>query len=440
MTESSDPARRVARILSVAGSDSGGGAGIQADIKTITMMGGHAMTAITAVTAQNSRGVTRVDALPAEAVLAQIAAVVEDFGVDAVKIGMLGSAAVAEAIANYFTSSFPRKRESRLSRSNFTRRQGDAEEGEHPSSASPRLRVSKKERERDPRVRGGDGGVVPIVFDPVMVATSGAALADAATIAAFGKLMDLATLTTPNRAELAALGGEEAVLAHGTALLIKGGHDGGDTLTDRLLLPGEGEVARWSGPRIDTPHAHGTGCTLSSAIATAMGQGAELAGAVERARLVVRLALHGAPGLVESNGPMGHAALRNDAIMPGPLLNQITIGCSDYAASVAFYRALGLTQIVDSPPHYARFEAANGATLSIHESDTGPGAQVVYLEHPDLDRWCRQLAAQGLEFQQLPADQSWGWREARLPDPHGNIVCLYRAGENRRYPPWRIGL
>jgi hydroxymethylpyrimidine kinase/phosphomethylpyrimidine kinase len=174
------------RILVIAGSDSGGGAGIQADIKTITMLGGHAMTAITAITAQNTLGVSAVHAVPTEMVIAQIDAVLSDIGADAVKIGMIGSAATAEAVAT--------------------------------------------------RIEEID---VPIVFDPVMVATSGSVLADEETITAFQRLMRLSTLVTPNAPELRALtggDGEDAArqLAErtGTAVLAKGrrpswpnGHD-----------------------------------------------------------------------------------------------------------------------------------------------------------------------------------------------------------------------
>lgn len=124
----------------------------------------------------------------------------------------------------------------------------------------------------------------------------------------------------------------------------------------------------------------------------------------------------------------------------GLSLNQVTIGCSDFVSTSAFYRALGLTQIVDSPDNgYARFEAANGSTLSIHCSEAdAAAANVIYFEHPALDERCASLAAQGMVFDQMPKDESWGWREARLRDPSGNIVCLYWAGEYRRFPPWRI--
>lgn len=241
-----------ARILIIAGSDSGGGAGIQADIKTVTMLGGHAMTAITAVTAQNTVGVAAVHLIPTEMVIAQIDAVVNDIGVDAVKIGMIGSAQTAHAVVD--------------------------------------------------RLEGLD---VPIVFDPVMVATSGAGLADAETIKAFDRLMSIATLTTPNLPELEALGGETALHR---LTLIKGGHGTGANLVDRLVGK-NGEVMRWEGERIDTSSTHGTGCTLASAIATGLGQGLELEKAIEQARWFVRAALHMAPGLGSGYGPMGHQAV-----------------------------------------------------------------------------------------------------------------------------------
>ena len=121
-------------------------------------------------------------------------------------------------------------------------------------------------------------------------------------------------------------------------------------------------------------------------------------------------------------------------------LNQVTLPCDDYGASVAFYRRLGLTQIVDSPPRYARFEAANGVTLSIHARDSSrrDTGCVVYFEVADVDATVRDLESRGLEFHRSPADERWLWREARLRDPAGNEICVYHAGENRRFPPWRI--
>lgn len=374
-----------ARILIIAGSDSGGGAGIQADIKTVTMLGGHAMTAVTAITAQNTLGVDAVHLVPTQMVIDQISAVVSDIGVDAVKIGMIGNAATAHAVADCLTE---------LS--------------------------------------------CPIIFDPVMVATSGAVLADADSIAAFERLMRLATLTTPNLPELEALGGKDALLARSFPLLIKGGHADGDDIVDTLhLAPGQNES--WSDVRIPTRNTHGTGCTLASAIATGLGQGMALVPAIERARLFVRLALREAPGFGQGHGPMGHQLVREDAMVAGPSLNHVTVGCRDYAASVNFYMALGLELIVDSPSNgYARFEAPNGVTFSMHHSENIASSTIVYFESKRLDAWVTELASQGFAFEQLPQDESWGWREARLLDPAGNIVCLYNAGENRRFPDWRI--
>lgn len=246
---------RPARVLAIAGSDSSGGAGIQADIRTISNLGGYAMTAITAITAQNTLGVTAVEALSPELVEAQIEACVSDIGVDAVKIGMLGSSRIAEVVAD------------RLERLD-----------------------------------------VPIVFDPVMIATSGATLADAETIAAFERLMRMATLTTPNVPELAALGGDEAMAARGVAYLAKGGDAVGDTITDCLVVPGK-ETLSWSETRISTRHTHGTGCTLASAIATALGKGLPLETAVTSARAYVRAALACAPGFGAGSGPLGLPAV-----------------------------------------------------------------------------------------------------------------------------------
>lgn len=255
------------RILVIAGSDSSGGAGIQADIKTITVLGGYAMTAITAVTAQNTLGVQAVERLPAPFVLAQIASCLDDIGADAVKIGMLGSPEVARAVAG--------------------------------------------------ALEAFDG---PIVFDPVMVASSGSVLADEATIAAFRHLMDRAALATPNLPELEVLpggplDGEKAIAAaaarlaarHGCAVLAKGGHAEGETVID-LLVTADGQVVRFEDTRIDTRHTHGTGCTLASAIATHLAQGDSLAEAAGKARRFVRLALQQAPGFGKGSGPLGHQA------------------------------------------------------------------------------------------------------------------------------------
>ena len=247
------------RVLIIAGSDSSGGAGIQADIKTVTMLGGYAMTAITAITAQTTLGVSAVEVLSPGLVAAQIDACLGDIGVDAVKIGMLGSPAIAQAVAD-------------------------------------RL----------------EGLTVPIVFDPVMVATSGAALSDSETIAAFERLMEMAWVTTPNVPELAALGGDAAMRARRIAYLAKGGDAEGPLLEDRLVQPVSEDLV-WHDSRIKTRHTHGTGCTLASAIATELGRGAGLEEAVERARNFVRAALLAAPGFGAGHGPLGHAAVRQSS-------------------------------------------------------------------------------------------------------------------------------
>jgi hydroxymethylpyrimidine/phosphomethylpyrimidine kinase len=392
-----DSVTRPARILIIAGSDSGGGAGIQADIKTVTMLGGHAMTAVTAITAQNTVGVTSVHPVPAEMILAQIEAVISDIGVDAVKIGMIGSAFAAEQVA------------ARLE-----------------------------------RLRAEQPGV-PIVFDPVMVATSGAALADEATVAAFGRLMAVATITTPNLPELKQLTSEDdpvaaalhLVGAHGCAVLIKGGHEEGDALADALIE--EDNMTSWQGQRIDTTSTHGTGCTLASGIAFFLADGASLADAVARSREFVRVALHDAPELGQGAGPMGHARVRLD-VGHGPRLNQVTVTGTNYERSVEFYRRLGLKQIVDNPPDYARFETAGGATFSVQIDPEEKifATTAVYLECDDLDDRVEQLARSGLTFEHGPRNQPWMWREARLRDPDGNIIFLYKAGEARRFPPWRM--
>lgn len=257
-----------ARILAIAGSDSGGGAGIQADIKTITLLGGHAMTAVTAITAQNTLGVQAVEPVSPNIVLAQIDSVMSDIGVDAIKIGMLGSSELVAALVD-----------------------------------------------RLPDIDA------PIVFDPVMVATSGSTLADEATIAGFHMLMRIATITTPNLPELARLTSSELGSAYemerearrlsrdsDSMILAKGGHLDDELVTDIFVQP-DGKVDRWKGKRIDTVHSHGTGCSLSSALATGLGQGMAPIEATSRARGFVRAALKAAPGLGKGNGPLGYATM-----------------------------------------------------------------------------------------------------------------------------------
>lgn len=257
------------RILSIAGSDSSGGAGIQADLKTITLLGGHGMTAITAITAQNTLGVQSVEAVSVETVIAQIDSVVSDIGVDAIKIGMLGSAAMVRALA---------------------------------------VRLAEIE--------------APIVFDPVMVSTSGSILADEETIAAFHALMKVSTLVTPNLPELARLTWSQPASSYemerearrlardgGVAVLAKGGHLDDDGPVIDLLAHPDGKIKRWKSTRIETDQTHGTGCTLSSALATGLGHGLTLPQAILQARGFVRAALRAAPGLGKGYGPLGFAQI-----------------------------------------------------------------------------------------------------------------------------------
>ena len=275
------------RILSIAGSDSSGGAGIQADIKTVTMLGGYAMTAITAVTAQNTRGVQAVETLPAAFVLQQIASCVEDIGVDAIKIGMLGSADIVCHVAAALVAA-----------PEIAAR-----------SASGQLR------------KGAPPGAtrLPIVVDPVMVATSGDLLASDETIAAMkARLFPLATVLTPNMPELEVLAGcnirtlgdmREAATAlaaeFDTAIVAKGGHGEGETVTDLLVQP-DGATLVFEHPKLATRHTHGSGCTLASALATLLAHGQPLDNALKIARSFVYKAIEQAPGFGLGSGPMRH--------------------------------------------------------------------------------------------------------------------------------------
>jgi len=254
------------RVLVIAGSDSGGGAGIQADIKTITALGGYAATAITAVTVQNTLGVTGVHPIPLEIIAAQARAVLDDIGADAIKTGMLGDVGVVETVAAAL----------------------DYAKG------------------------------VPAVIDPVMVAKGGASLlADAAIGAVKSLMIPRAALLTPNAPEAAALTGlsvettddlrraGDALLAMGArAVLMKGGHIDGDRMVD-VLMTSMGETT-FEGERIDTRHTHGTGCTLASACATGLAQGLSLEQAVARAWNYVHEAMLRAPGLGRGHGPLDH--------------------------------------------------------------------------------------------------------------------------------------
>jgi hydroxymethylpyrimidine/phosphomethylpyrimidine kinase len=258
------------RLLTIAGSDSGGGAGIQADLKTFAAHGAYGMSAVTAVTAQNTRTVTAVHEIPPEVVAAQIDAVFEDLGVDAVKIGMLSSAGVVRAVA-----------------------------------AALRRRLRE--------------GPVPVVLDPVMVAKSGAALlADEAVSALVEELLPLATLVTPNLPEARRMTGVDVateagrvaaarrLAERGPSVLVKGGHGEGDEVVDLLVGPEGGEPVRFRHPRIATSATHGTGCTLSSASAARLGRGEPLAEAVAGGIEYLRRAMAAAPGLGSGHGPVDH--------------------------------------------------------------------------------------------------------------------------------------
>lgn len=263
-------------MLVLAGSDSGGGAGIQADIKTITMLGGYAATAITAVTVQNTLGVTGVHPIPPDIVEAQARAVLDDIGADAFKTGMLGDAVLVERVARILDSA--------------------------------------------PKTRNGG---VPAVIDPVMIAKGGASLLAQDAVGALKSLLiPRAALLTPNAPEAAALTGlsvettddlrraGEALLALGAqAVLMKGGHvatseSGADRVVDLLITP-HGETS-FEGERIDTRHTHGTGCTLASACATGLAQGLSLTESVARAWNYVHEAMLRAPGFGAGHGPLDH--------------------------------------------------------------------------------------------------------------------------------------
>lgn len=256
------------RVMIVAGSDSGGGAGIQADIKTVTALGGYAMTAITAITVQNTLGVFDVHPIPQKIIARQIAVTVADLGVDAWKTGMLGSRDTVETVA----------------------------EALHDRAKGP-----------------------PVVVDPVMFAKGGhALLALDAIDAVKSLLLPVASLLTPNAPEAERLAGievetldgqrraaERLLRAGARAVLVKGAHVSGATFTD-LLATHDTEVF-FEAERIDTTSTHGTGCTLASAIAALLAQGVELEEAVARARAYVREAILRAPGFGKGHGPLDHA-------------------------------------------------------------------------------------------------------------------------------------
>jgi hydroxymethylpyrimidine/phosphomethylpyrimidine kinase len=255
------------RVLIVAGSDSGGGAGIQADIKTVTALGGYAATVVTALTIQNTLGVSGVVATPMKAVRAQMEAVLKDIGADALKTGMLGDRALVEMLAEAFADLAPE---------------------------------------------------TPRVIDPVMVATSGDVLLPREAVDAVRRLMvPEAAVVTPNAPEAEVLTGKSVDTLDGQrraadrllemgakAALVKGGHVPGDTIVD-VLATQNGEHF-FDGPRIETKATHGTGCTLASGIAAGIARGLSLRDAVALSRAYLVEAIRRAPGLGQGNGPVDH--------------------------------------------------------------------------------------------------------------------------------------
>ena len=256
------------RVLVVAGSDSGGGAGIQADIKTVMALGGFATTAITAVTAQDTLGVHGVFAVPADFITLQMRRVLSDIGADAFKTGMLADMQTVQAVAEVFAA--------------------------YPG--------------------------IPLVLDPVMMAKGGHKLIDDDAIATLkSDLLPLAALITPNAPEAETLAGmrieslddqfraADRVLRMGVrAVLLKGGHLETPEIAD--VLATQDGVQVLTAPRQVTRHTHGTGCTLASAIATGLSQGRALAESVQRAHAYVQAAMAAAPGLGEGHGPLDHGA------------------------------------------------------------------------------------------------------------------------------------
>jgi hydroxymethylpyrimidine/phosphomethylpyrimidine kinase len=258
---------KMARLLVIAGSDSSGGAGIQADIKTAQAFGVYAQTAITAVTVQNTLGVTGAHIVPVDVVRDQIIACLSDIGADAIKTGMLGSAEMVDMVADTLAEHAPG---------------------------------------------------IPLLVDPVMVAKGGASLLDGDTVAMLKKkLLPMAALITPNLPEAEALTGILPVSEHRlrnaamvfkllgcNAVLFKGGHGDGETVRDTLWFGGD--FTDFEAPRQDTPHTHGTGCTLATAIACSLAQGHGMPDAVSRAHAYVQTAIRTAPGLGAGHGPLGH--------------------------------------------------------------------------------------------------------------------------------------
>jgi hydroxymethylpyrimidine/phosphomethylpyrimidine kinase len=279
---------RLPIALTIAGSDSGGGAGIQADLKTFSALGVYGASVVTALTAQNTRGVLAIHYPPPEMVGAQIDATLEDFDVAAIKIGMLGMAAIVEVVAEKLSAPSGRGAETLL--------------------------------------LGGEGKSAFVVYDPVMAASSGDPLSGASFVETVrASLLPLVDCLTPNLAEAAALLGEpvarseadmarqgEALFKLGPrAVLVKGGHLESEQAIDLLVT--EGDVRRLAAPRLLSKNLHGTGCTLSSAIAANMVLGAALPEAVAAAKVFVRQAIERGQhvALGSGAGPLIQTELRS---------------------------------------------------------------------------------------------------------------------------------
>ena len=266
------------KVLIIAGSDSSGGAGIQADIKTITALGSYAMTAITAITAQNTTGVKSIVPIPPKEILNQILFTAKDIKPDAIKIGMLHSSKVIEAVINCLKN----------------------------------IKVNK------------------LVLDPVMVASTGSVLLEKDSIDCLkSKLLPLADLITPNVPEAELLtgniindvddlvrSGEFLLSQNSYSALMKGGHLKGKSVFD-VLVTNEGANIM-SGPRLNSRHTHGTGCTLSSGIASCIAMGASIEEAVISSREFVYEAIKSAPKLGRGNGPLNHGLVNTNSVSSQP--------------------------------------------------------------------------------------------------------------------------
>ena len=366
------------KILTIAGSDSGGGAGIQADLKTITVFGGYGLSVITALTAQNTLGVQGVQLTPPEFVAAQLEAVLADIGADAAKTGMLGTAAIIEAVA----------------------------------AGLAKYQVPR------------------LVVDPVMIAKSGdKLLADEAVAALKSRLLPLTYLLTPNLPEAEVILGrpvqtEADMVEAARALaglgpqnvLVKGGHLAGRPVD--ILFDGE-NIHRFEGERIESQNTHGTGCTLSAALATLLAQGYSVREAVGRAKRFISRAIAAAEPLGQGNGPTNHLAELEDRLAKGDILESLRLAVSRLEAEGSRNLAPEISsQLVCALPHARGPEDVAGILGRIVRF--GPGLKAGRL--PGFRRF--QPHRQG----------GPGGQAARSGDPGGHGPELFRGG--RGGLPW----